>query len=266
MNLSIFQADAFAEALFRGNPAAVIPLSEWLPDQILQQIAMENNLSETAFFIPGDGCFQLRWFTPTTEVNLCGHATLATAHILFNHLGFREDTVHFQTHSGRLSVTRQQDLLYLDFPVSPLEPIPTPRGLTAALGLRPLAVMQGSRYLMAVYKNEKEIKQINPDFLTLAKLPFNGIIVTAKGSISDFVIRFFAPAMGISEDPVTGSAHTLLIPYWAQKLGKTRLLSHQISERGGVLHCEKQDDRVHIGGKAVTYMIGTLFLKDGSAD
>jgi PhzF family phenazine biosynthesis protein len=260
MNLSIFQADAFAEELFRGNPAAVIPLSEWLPDSLMQKIAMENNLSETAFFIPGNDCFNLRWFTPTTEVNLCGHATLATAHILFNHLDFKEDTIHFQTLSGPLSVTRQKELLYLNFPVSTLKTIPTPQGLTAGLGLRPLEVMHGSNYLLAVYKNEQEIKQFYPDFLVLAKLPYQGIIVTATGGQADFVSRFFAPAMGINEDPVTGSAHTLLIPYWAQRLGKSRLLSHQISKRGGVLHCELVDNRVRIGGKAVTFMEGTFSL------
>jgi PhzF family phenazine biosynthesis protein len=260
MILSIFQADAFAEELFRGNPAAVIPLSEWLPDHLMQKIAMENNLSETAFFIPGEGCFQLRWFTPTTEVNLCGHATLATAHVLFNQPGFQNDTIQFQTRSGQLSVTRQKNLLYLNFPVSSLKSIPTPHGLTAALGLRPLEVMHGSGYLQAVYKNEQEIRQISPDFPLLVKLPYHGIIVTAPGREADFVSRFFAPAMGINEDPVTGSAHTLLIPYWAQRLGKSALLSHQISQRGGVLHCELMDDRVKIGGKAVTFMEGKLFL------
>jgi PhzF family phenazine biosynthesis protein len=261
MNLSIFQADAFAEELFRGNPAAVIPLSEWLPDHLMQKIALENNLSETAFFIPGDGCFHLRWFTPTTEVNLCGHGTLATAHILFNHLGYQEDTIQFQTRGGQLSVTRQSGLLYLNFPVSSLKSVPTPQGLTVGLGLRPLEVMQGRGYLLAVYKNEQEIRQINPDFALLVKLPYQGIIVTATGGDADFVSRFFAPAMGIHEDPVTGSAHTLLIPYWAPRMGKSTLLAHQISKRGGVLHCELLDDRVKIGGKAVTFMEGKLFLQ-----
>jgi PhzF family phenazine biosynthesis protein len=262
MNLSIYQADAFAEELFRGNPAAVIPLKEWLPKSLMQKIALENNLSETAFFIPGEGCFHLRWFTPTTEVSLCGHATLATAHVLFNHLGFNQDIIEFRTLSGILSVTREGDLLYLNFPFSPLSTFPTPQGLTKGLGLRPLEVHAGGGYLMAVYKNESEIKNIVPDFPVLSALPYKGIVVTAAGVNADFVLRFFAPAMGINEDPATGSAHTLLIPYWAKQLGKTTLLSHQISFRGGVLYCELLEDRVRIGGKAVTFMQGTLYLEE----
>ena len=260
MNLSIFQADAFAEELFRGNPAAVIPLTEWLPQLLMQKIALENNLSETAFFIPGDGCYHLRWFTPTTEVSLCGHATLATAHILFNHLGFKDDIIHFQTLSGGLSVSREGNLLYLNFPASKLTSYPTPQGLTKGLGLRPLEVMVGGGYLMAVYKNESEIRNIIPDFQVLSKLPYKGIIITAHGLQADFVSRFFAPLMGINEDPATGSAHTLLIPYWSHYLGKSVLLSHQVSHRGGVLYCEMLDDRVRIGGKAVTFMEGKLIL------
>jgi len=261
MKLLLFQADAFAEELFKGNPAAVIPLEEWLPDDLMQKIAMENNLSETSFFIPGDGCFHLRWFTPTTEVRLCGHGTLATAHVLFNHLGFQEDTVHFKTLGGELSVARENGLLYLDFPASTFKSIPTPQGLTAGLGLRPLEVIYGDDYLMAVYKNESEIKKINPDYSFLVKLPYKGIIVTATGGQADFVSRFFAPSMGINEDPATGSAHTLLIPFWAQRLGKTILLSHQISHGEGVLYCELMGNRVKIGGKTVTFMEGTLQLE-----
>lgn len=262
MKLSIFQADAFAEDLFCGNPAAVIPLPDWLPDRIMQNIAMENNLSETAFFVPGETGYHLRWFTPTTEVSLCGHATLATAHILFRHLNYPGETIRFNTRKGQLSVSRQNNLLCLDFPVSTLKTIPTPQGLTAGLGLRPLEVLQGNDYLMAVYKNESEIRRIEPDFSILVKLPFQGIIITASGTTVDFVSRFFAPAMGIPEDPVTGSAHTLLIPYWSKQLGKKSLLAHQISRRGGILHCEYLDDRVIIGGKAVTYLEGTITIKD----
>jgi PhzF family phenazine biosynthesis protein len=260
MNLSIYQADAFAEELFRGNPAAVIPLTEWLPSSLMQKIALENNLSETAFFIPGDGHYHLRWFTPTTEVSLCGHATLATAHILFNHLGYIGDTIHFQTLSGDLSVSREGTLLYLNFPASRITSYPTPQGLTKGLGLRPLEVMVGGGYLMAIYKNEQEIKNIIPDFQVLSKLPYKGIIITALGMHSDFVSRFFAPLMGINEDPATGSAYTLLIPYWSHYLGKSVLLSHQVSHRGGVLYCEMLDERVRIGGKAVTFMEGHLQL------
>lgn len=262
MKLSIFQADAFAGNLFAGNPAAIIPLTEWLPDPVLKNIAMENNLSETAFFVPVNEGYHLRWFTPTTEVNLCGHATLATAHILFNHLGFTGDRIHFSTRSGHLYVSRENDLLFLDFPVSELKSIPTPQGLTSGLGLRPLEVCQGGEYLMAVYKNESEIENITPDFNILQKLPFHGIIVTSPGNRADFVSRFFAPVMGIAEDPVTGSAHTLLIPYWARILGRNALLAHQISRRGGTLFCEYLNDRVRIGGKAVTYLEGTITLND----
>lgn len=260
MELTIYQADAFAEELFRGNPAAVVPLKEWLPGSLMQKIAMENNLSETAFFIPQNNRFHLRWFTPTTEVRLCGHGTLATAHILFNHLGYQDDTIMFSTMSGGLSVTRQGNLLYLNFPLSLLQSLPTPQGLTAGLGLRPLEVLKGNEYLMAVYKNQTEISQIKPDFAILGKLPYPGIIVTSRGTEADFVSRFFAPAMGINEDPVTGSAHTMLIPYWAERLAKPQLIAYQISERGGVLHCELMEDRVKIGGKAVTFMEGKLFL------
>jgi PhzF family phenazine biosynthesis protein len=258
MNLSIFQADAFTDELFRGNPAAVVPLTQWLPDKLMQNIAMENNLSETAFFIPGDGCFHMRWFTPTTEVSLCGHATLAAAHILFNHLDFSEETIRFQTKSGLLTVSRHENLLFLDFPAAHLISIPTPKGLTAGLGLRPLEVWHSGEYLMAVYKNENEIRQIIPDYPILRKLPYLGINVTAIGDSVDIVSRFFAPSVGINEDPVTGSAHTLMIPFWHQRLGRTRFISHQISKRGGILNCEYLDDRVKIGGKAVTFMVGSL--------
>ncbi len=260
MELTIFQVDAFAEALFAGNPAAVVPLKEWLPDHVLQNIAMENNLSETAFFIPEEKGFHLRWFTPTREVNLCGHGTLATAHILFNHLGFDGEQIEFRTRSGKLSVSRLHHLLFLDFPVSDIKNIPTPQKLTSGLGLRPLEVFTGGEYLMAIYKNESEIKKIHPDFPVLQKLPFNGIIATSQGNSADFVSRFFAPVMGIDEDPVTGSAHTLLIPYWSRILVKNSMVAHQISKRGGILHCELLPDRVKIGGKAVTYMSGTVML------
>jgi len=260
MKLSIFQADAFTDELFKGNPAAVIPLTEWLPDALMQKIALENNLSETAFFIPGEDQYQLRWFTPTVEVKLCGHATLATAHILFKHLGFEGNIIHFQTKSGLVPVSREGDLLFLSFPASKLTSFPTPQGLTKALGLRPLEVLVSGSNLMAIYKNESEVRNIIPDFQSLTKLTYKEIIVTAAGQKADFVSRFFAPLMGINEDPATGSAHTLLIPYWSHYLGKSVLQSHQVSRRGGFIHCEMLDDRVRIGGKAVTYMEGTLFV------
>ncbi len=258
MKLRIFQADAFTDTLFSGNPAAVVLLDHWLPDQVMQNIALENNLSETAFLVPAGGHFHLRWFTPATEVSLCGHATLASAHILFNHLNFQGDTVVFETLSGPLPVSRSGELLYLDFPAATLKAIPTPQGLTAGLGLRPLEVFHAGKYLLAIYKNQTEVSRIVPDFPLLSKLPYLGIDVTSPGEKVDFVSRFFAPSVGINEDPVTGSAHTALIPYWSQRLQKSTLLAHQISSRGGILYCEFLGERVKIGGKAVTYMEGTI--------
>lgn len=258
MRLRIFQADAFTDELFSGNPAAVIPLEEWLPDDLMQKIALENNLSETAFYIRGEDCFHLRWFTPSTEVSLCGHATLATAHILFTHMQYDGDVIVFKTLSGDLTVVRKNGLLYMDFPVSPLKVHPTPQGLTASLGLRPIEVHHAGKYLLAVYKNEAEVRRIVPDFPGLARLPYLGIIVTAPGDGVDFVSRFFAPAMGINEDPATGSAHTALIPYWSARLGKKDLQAIQVSHRGGTMRCEDHGDRVKIGGKAVTFMEGII--------
>lgn len=260
MELSIFQVDAFAGTLFRGNPAAVIPLTEWLPDNLLQNIAMENNLSETAFFIPEEEGFHLRWFTPKTEVNLCGHATLATAHVLFNHLGFQGGELHFQSRSGLLTVSRESHLLFLDFPAACVEPVEIPEGVARALGQKPLGCWRGGEDLMVVFEEEKEIQKMAPDFARLGKLPYRGIIVTAPGVEADFVSRFFAPAVGVAEDPVTGSAHTALIPYWARRLGKEALVARQVSQRGGSLFCRLAGDRVQIGGTAVTYSIGTLFV------
>ena len=259
MKLRLFQADAFSDKLFRGNPAAVVLMNEWIPVPLMQQIASENNLSETAFLVPGEGLYNLRWFTPTTEVALCGHATLAAAHVLFRHMGYKDARILFHTLSGMLSVTLENELLYLDFPVTRLQSIPTPKGLTAGLGLRPYEVLHGGEYLVAMYKDENENQKIAPDFMVLARLPYLGICVTAAGSGEvDFVSRFFAPAVGIPEDPVTGSVHTALIPYWSARLNKKRLLARQVSLRGGSLHCEFLDDRVKIGGMAVTYLEGTI--------
>jgi PhzF family phenazine biosynthesis protein len=261
MKLRIFQADAFTDELFSGNPAAVVPLEDWLSAELMQKIALENNLSETAFYIPGEDYFQLRWFTPSTEVSLCGHATLATAHVLFTHMNYPGDMIVFRTLSGDLTVVREEGLLYMDFPVSPLKLSPTPQGLTAALGLRPLEVHHAGKYLLAVYKNEAEVRRIIPDFPMLAKLPYLGIIVTAPGDGVDFVSRFFAPAVGINEDPATGSAHTALIPYWSGRLGKMELKAVQVSRRGGSMTCENRGDRVRIGGKAITFMEGIMTIR-----
>lgn len=259
--IPIYQADAFTDQLFGGNPAAVCPLNQWLPAPEMQKIAAENNLAETAFFIPQGNDFELRWFTPELEIDLCGHATLATAHIVFTQLGFQGDIIRFHTlKAGTLSVTRTEDLYTLDFPSRVAEPCEMPAGLLDALGSnQPIEVLR-SRDLMLVYETEAEIRAMNPDFNALSKIDALGIIVTAQGDNSDFVSRFFAPSAGINEDPVTGSAHCNLIPYWAEKLNKNKLYAFQVSARGGELCCELNGDRVLMSGKAVTYLKGEIYL------
>ncbi len=261
----IYKVDAFTGRLFGGNPAAVCPLKEWLPDEVLQSLAIENNLSETAFFIPRGGDFELRWFTPMFEIDLCGHATLATAHVLFNHLGFAGDKIAFHTRkAGTLYVSRDQDWPTLDFPARPPASCPIPEGAIEALG-GPKPIFCGvSRDFMFVYESEEIVRTMQPDYHKLREVKHNGehrfVIVTAKGKDCDFVSRFFCAGDGIDEDPVTGSAHCTLVPYWAEKLGKTKMLAHQISKRGGVLRCELKGDRVLMSGQAVTYMQGTFYL------
>lgn len=260
MELKIYQADAFASTIFEGNPAAVIPLKNWLPDEIMQNIALENNLSETAFFISENDHFRIRWFTPLAEVNLCGHATLATAHVLFNHLNFDRKEIQFQSKSGGLKVKQNDGLIFLDFPVSDLTEIDIPDFLKDAFNFQPKKCFLGREDFMLIFENEKEIQNLVPDFLQLSKTKSRGIIATSKSEKFDFVSRFFAPAVGINEDPVTGSAHTMLIPYWANILEKNNLIARQISKRGGVLHCKNYGKRVEIGGKAITYLIGKIFI------
>ncbi len=258
---SIYQADAFTGELFGGNPAAVCPLPEWLPDATMQQIAAENNLAETAFFVPRGHEYELRWFTPELEIDLCGHATLATAHVIFSHLGYQADVVNFHTvKAGKLTVSRKDDLYTLDFPSRIPEPATVPEGLLEALGgPRPAEVLRSRDYLV-VYGSEREVAELQPDFTALARIDGIGIIVTAPGDQCDFVSRFFAPGAGIPEDPVTGSAHCNLIPYWAQKLGKADLHAFQVSQRRGELWCSLQGDRVLMSGKAVTYLKGEIYL------
>ena len=260
MQLNIYQVDAFAEKVFSGNPAAVVPLEEWLPDATMQHIAMENNLSETAFFIPENKGFQIRWFTPVSEVNLCGHATLASAHVLFNHLGFESGEINFQSRSGILKVKKQHDLIVLDFPTSDLTEIPFPEKIEKAFGKNPVKCIKGREDLMLIFDSEEEIQNLKPDFDFLKTLDARGIIATAKSENFDFVSRFFAPLEGINEDPVTGSAHTMLIPYWSEQLKKPELIAKQISQRGGILHCKNAGQRVEIGGKAVTFLTGKIFI------
>jgi PhzF family phenazine biosynthesis protein len=258
MKLPIFQADAFASGLFKGNPAAVVPLQHWLSDELMQQTAMENNLSETAFFVPRGNHFHIRWFTPKAEVKLCGHATLATAHILFNELGYPGDLLEFESLSGILKVKKVEDKLQLDFPADfaqEVEPIET---FTEVFGIKPLQTFKGRTDYMLLFDSEETIQNLQPNIQLLLSTNARGIIVTAKGNESNFVSRFFAPAVGVNEDPVTGSAHTTLSPFWANRLNKTELTALQLSARGGQLWCTLSGDRVFIAGKAVTYLRGEI--------
>jgi PhzF family phenazine biosynthesis protein len=257
MRIRLFQIDAFTDNLFRGNPAAVCPLDGWLDDSTLQAIAAENNLSETAFFVKGDQQYELRWFTPKTEVDLCGHATLASAHVIFHFLDPAMDMVQFRTKSGLLTVKRQGNLLAMEFPARPPVPCGAPVSLVEALGVLPKECLLSRDYLV-VFESEEIVRSIAPEMNKLATLDCLGVIVSAPGTRSDFVSRFFAPRVGVPEDPVTGSAHCTLIPYWADKLGKKKLHSLQLSERGGELFCEHLEDRVLIGGRAVVYLDGFI--------
>lgn len=258
MKLQIYQADAFASGLFKGNPAAVVPLKEWLSDELMQQIAMENNLSETAFFIPEGNRFHIRWFTPKAEVKLCGHATLATAHVLFNELNFQSNLLEFNSLSGILTVKKVGDKLQLNFPADFAVEVELIETFTEAFGARPTKTLKGKTDYLLLFDSEETIKNLHPNIQLLLSTNARGIMVTAKGNEVDFVSRFFAPAVGVNEDPVTGSAHTTLIPFWANRLNKTELSALQLSARGGELWCTLSGDRVYIAGKAVTYMRGEV--------
>lgn len=259
MKLAFYWIDAFTDHVFGGNPAAVVPLWSWIDDRLMQAIAAENNLSETAFFVPKGEGFHLRWFTPTVEVPLCGHATLAAGHVVMHSIDPARKAVLFETLSGRLGVTRDGDRLALDFPVLPAAPRDAPAGLEEALGAKPAEVHESRKNILVVLGSEREVRELAPDFGVLARLVEDaGYIVTAPGEESDFVSRYFAPQYGIPEDPVTGSAHCTLAPYWGKRLGKTRLSARQVSRRGGVLECTLVGDRVAIAGRAVTYLTGTL--------
>lgn len=257
MKLSIFQIDAFATRTFEGNPAAVVPLEAWLPDKTLQAIAEENNLAETAFFVADDAGYHLRWFTPNKEVKLCGHATLASAYVIFNILKSKQDSVVFSSLSGALTVTRQGDMLTLDFPKQEPTSCELPALLSGALGRTPVECLATEDYL-AVFETEEEVLAIEPDHLLLKQLDRRGVIISAPSSTYDFVSRFFAPKYGIPEDSVTGSAHTILAPYWSRRLGKTELRAKQVSSRGGELVCVVKEERVLISGYAVQYLEGTI--------
>ncbi len=264
MKLTLYQVDAFAAQIFKGNPAAICPLDEWLPEDTMQQIAMENNLSETAFFVKRPGGYGLRWFTPKMEVDLCGHATLATAHVLFHHLNYEGSSITFFTHSGDLKVKQKETGLYaMNFPVPRMIKEKAPEPLKRGMSKLSIQECFKADDYMLVTDDETELQKLRPDFGLLAEVDTRGIIVTAPGSKVDFVSRFFAPAAGISEDPVTGSAHTMLAPYWAQRLGKKELKARQISPRGGEIRCRlKDDDRVELTGQACTFMVGEIKLPD----
>jgi predicted PhzF superfamily epimerase YddE/YHI9 len=260
MTIPYYEVLAFTSRLFAGNPAGICILKEWLPDQLMQKIAAENNLAETAFFIDRGSSYDIRWMTPTVEMDLCGHATLASAHVLFQHLGYRGDTVRFQSHSGgELKVDRSGDRLVLDFPSRPAEACEAPARLAEGLRAQPREVFKGRDYL-AVFESEADVRALAPVLDIVAELDANGVIVTAPGDDCDFVSRYFAPRVGVPEDPVTGSVHCALIPYWAKRLGKTKLHARQLSPRGGELFCEDRGERVGIGGTAVTYVEGTVHL------
>ncbi len=278
MKLDIYQIDAFASKVFRGNPAAVVPLAEWLPDDVMQNIAAENNLAETAFFVPlEEGNYDLRWFTPEIEIPLCGHATLASAFVLYNYLGYKQAMVGFQSKSGELRVSKSvrngRDLFTLDFPVRGLERIETPQSIINALGITPRETYRSAMNYLVVLESPREVLNLTPDF-SGDKTFFSehGIIVSAavpnslsndqqsamQCDVVDFVSRYFAVFAGVFEDPVTGSAHCTLVPYWAEKLGKTTLIAQQVSKRGGQLFCELRGDRVMMGGHGAAYLQGTI--------
>lgn len=259
IRIRMYWVDAFAEKLFEGNPAVVCPLPHWPGDDLLQAIATENNLSETAFVVRNANGYHLRWFTPTAEMDLCGHATLATAHVLFAELGETTPALHFETLSGTLGVTREGRALAMDFPSRPAVTCPMPDALARGLGVTPREVLSAADYLV-VLDSEDAVRGLSPDQDALRQLDLRGVIVTAPGRSHDFVSRFFAPNFGVPEDPVTGSAHCTLAPYWAARLGKASLHARQISKRGGDVWCRLEGSRVVLTGHAVVYMRGEIDL------
>ena len=260
-DLEFYHVDAFSESIFRGNPAAVVILDEWLPDMVMQAIAAEFNLSETTFTVHKNSDYPIRWFTPAAEVDLCGHATLATAHVLHNHLDVPRQTIHFQSLSGLISTTPEDEGFTLDFPANPAHPVAMPEGLRDALGGNPKETLLSDR-LVVVYDDATEVTILEPDFAKIARLPFSSICVTAPCTDPDidFVCRYFAPACGVNEDPVTGSAFTVLAPYYVSKMGKTVFSARQVSRRGGNVHVSMEGERVKITGRARTVMKGVFYL------
>ena len=259
IHIPFYRVNSFVREPFSGNPAGVCLLDKWLPGELLQSIAAENNLSETAFLVSREDDYDLRWFSPAVEVDLCGHGALASAHVIFDVVSKDTERVTFMSKSGRLSVEKQDGLLWLDFPSFKSAPCVVPDGLETVLGAAPSNVL-AARDLMVVFDDERTVRDLKPDMEGVARLDFHGLIVTAPGSRSDFVSRFFAPGVGVPEDPVTGSAHCTLIPYWAKRLNKTDLHALQLSRRGGELFCKDRGGRVSIGGKAMTYCSGTITI------
>jgi len=259
MKIPIYQIDAFSNRVFAGNPAAVCPLEEWLGDSLMQAIAQENNLSETAFFVPEGSGYHIRWFTPVAEVDLCGHATLATAFVIFNYLDTSSSQITFSSRSGKLTAVRENELISMDFPAQPPVPCEPPKELLDGLKKEPLEILCSEDYFV-VFSSENDVIELNPDMGKLRELDIRGVIVTAKGNKVDFVSRFFAPKLGIDEDPVTGSAHCALTPYWAKKLNKKSVHAHQVSKRGGELFCTDCGDRVVIAGRAAKFMEGSITI------
>ena len=259
MQLDIYQVAAFTSTSFGGNPAAVVPMDEWIDEALMQRIAAENNLSETAFFVPaGHDAWEIRWFTPSVEVPLCGHATLATAAVIRHELGQSRWPVTLHSASGKLAVDTDGDRYVLDLPANPPAPVSAPTGLAEALGAELMETMLGGDIYMAVLADEAAVRALSPDFGKLAKLVAHGLVATAAGESVDFVSRFFAPAIGIDEDPVTGAAHCVLTPYWSARTGKQILHAQQVSKRTGSLTCEHRGDRVRLGGDAVFFLSGKI--------
>lgn len=260
MTIPLYQVDAFADKVFSGNPAAVCPLEHWLDDAVLQNIAAENNLAETAFLVKTDDGFHLRWFTPKAEVDLCGHATLASAFVIFNRFNYGGGTIRFQSRSGILTVAKHDEWFTLNFPRDRIERVEITRQYGLCFNKVPVELYRGLTDLMYVFPGPQDVETIMPYFSNILKLKERGVIVTAQGRDTDFISRFFAPAVGINEDPVTGSAHTTLTPYWSGRLGKTELTARQVSERGGYLKCKLVDERVEISGRGAFYMSGEISL------
>jgi PhzF family phenazine biosynthesis protein len=258
MKLKVYQVDAFTDKLFMGNPAVVIGLTKWLKPELLQNIASESSLAATAFYVKKGIGFDIRWYSPVAELHLCGHATLATAHVLFNHEGYKGKEISFHSKSGQLKVMKDAKFLTLDFPADEIERVKTPAELSISLNIRPIECYKGKMDYMLVYSSQADVLKLKPNMGSMSLVKARGVICTAKGDKSDFVSRFFAPSHNIPEDPVTGSAHTTLVPYWAKMLNKKELNAIQVSARKGILKCKYLGDRVELSGQATTYLIGEI--------